>query len=209
MTTDGDVLRIDAIRLGLDAVDADDAVVQCGRILTQVGAVDEPYVAAMLDRERAVSTVIGHRVAVPHAVGPARRHVRRTTLALARFPGGVDWRGEPVSMCAAIACREGEPVELISLVVRLLDERRCEALRAATDRDEVFALLRDGWAELTRPAGSELIPVSSFEPTARRSASSWAWLAYPTVPGPTAQDGRGQASYSPVNTAEASSTLDR
>lgn len=39
---------------------------------------DEPYVEAMLDRERAVSTGIGRGVALPHRVGPALEHVRRT-----------------------------------------------------------------------------------------------------------------------------------
>jgi mannitol/fructose-specific phosphotransferase system IIA component len=186
---DGDVLRLDAIRLGLTAVDANDAIVQCGRILRQTDAVDEPYVAAMLDRERTVSTIIGRGVALPHGgVGPAQRHVRRTTLALAQFPEGVDWRGEPVSVCVAVACREGEPVELISLLSRLLLGKQPEALRMATDRHEVLALLRDGWAELTRPADVEPGPVLPFEPTARRSGSAWAWLAYPTVPGFGVQD---------------------
>lgn len=184
------LLRPDAIRLGLTSTDAADAVVQCGHILTGTGAVTEPYVAAMLDRARTVPAAIGRGVALPHGVGPARQHVRRTALALAQFPDGVDWWGESVSVCVAIACREDEPVGLISLLTRLLlDERQSTALRAATDPDEVFALLRNGRAELTGAGDDGPAPVPSFEPSGRRSTTNWARLAYPPVPAFTAAEG--------------------
>ncbi|MFD9702429.1 PTS sugar transporter subunit IIA [Lentzea sp. NPDC059081] len=195
-----DVLRPDAVLLDATAADADDAVARCGQVLTRIGAVEAPYVTAMLARERAVSTVVGRGVALPHGVGPARQHVLRTAVAVVRFPAGVDWRGDRVTVCAALACREDEPVELISLVTRLvLDEQQVAALHAATDPVQVVDLLRTGLARLADPAPLPPVPAA-----ARRSASAWAWLAHPPVPVPG-----GQVPYSPVSTAEASLALDR
>ncbi len=199
-----DALRLDAIVLEAKAADVDDAVVQCGQVLTRIGAVEKAYVTAMLARERAVSTVIGRGVAIPHGVGPAQQHVRKTAVAVLRFPGGIDWRGERVTVCAALACREDEPVRLISLMTRLLlDPHHADALRAATDRAQVLELLRNGVARLVDPE-----PPCSHPPAARRSTSAWAWLAHPPVP-VTAEGGiRHQVPYSPVSTAEASLALD-
>jgi mannitol/fructose-specific phosphotransferase system IIA component len=67
------VLSPEAIRLGLTAADKHDAVVQCGQILVEIGAVTSEYVESMCDRESGV--------ALPHGTVAAGR----TDPAPARF----------------------------------------------------------------------------------------------------------------------------
>ena len=53
------VLPREGVRLGLTAADKWDAIRQCGAVLTELGAVEDGYPDAMLEREKSVSTFIG------------------------------------------------------------------------------------------------------------------------------------------------------
>jgi mannitol PTS system EIIA component len=131
-----------AIRLTETAADRDDAIRQCGQTLVEIGAVDPTYVAAMLEREQSISTYVGEGVAIPHATLAGKAAVRRDALAVLRFPEGVDWGGEPVSVCVAIAALgDGHVAILGELAQILLDPDRAERLRQATRPDEVLSLL--------------------------------------------------------------------
>jgi mannitol PTS system EIIA component len=137
-----EVLERGAIRLAERAADRDDAIRQCGAVLVATGAVEPAYVEAMLERERSISTYVGEGVAIPHATLAGKEAVRRDALAVLRFPDGVDWNGEPVSVCVAIAARgDGHVAMLAELAQILLDPERARALREATDPDEVLQLL--------------------------------------------------------------------
>jgi PTS system mannitol-specific IIA component len=48
-----------AVRLAAVAVSRDDAIRQCGQALVDVGAVEESYIGAMLERECSISTYVG------------------------------------------------------------------------------------------------------------------------------------------------------
>ncbi len=136
------VLERGAIQLAERAADRDDAIRQCGAVLVATGAVEPAYVDAMLERERSISTYVGEGVAIPHATLAGKEAVRRDALAVLRFPDGVDWNGEPVSVCVAIAARgDGHVAMLAELAQILLDPERARALREATDPDEVLQLL--------------------------------------------------------------------
>lgn len=138
----GEVLHADGIRLGLTAHDKWDAVGQAGALLVELGAVEPAYADAMLERERSVSTFIGEGVAIPHGTDAARALVLRTTLAVLQFPAGIDWDGDEVRVCVAIAASGEEHVEVLSgLAVVLMDPDSAERLRAATDPQDVLALL--------------------------------------------------------------------
>jgi PTS system mannitol-specific IIA component len=131
-----------AIRLAERAGDRDDAITRCGDALVEIGAVDPTYVAAMLARERSVSTYVGEGVAIPHGTLAGKDAVHRDALAVLRFPDGVDWDGVEVSVCVAIAARGDGHTEILSELAQiLLDPRRAQALRDATDPDQVLNLL--------------------------------------------------------------------
>lgn len=131
-----------AILLSEAADGRDEAIRRCGETLVAVGAARPPYVAAMLQRERAVSTYVGEGVAIPHGTLAGKDDVVRDALAVLRFPGGVDWDGERVSVCVAIAARgNGHTALLAALADVLLDPERARALREAADPGEVRRLL--------------------------------------------------------------------
>ena len=98
-----EVLTREGIRLGLAAEDKWDAIRQSGALLVALGAVEPEYADTMLERERSVTTYVGEGVAIPHGTDASRALVRRTTLGVLQFPAGVDWDGQRVSLCVAIA----------------------------------------------------------------------------------------------------------
>nr|BFE35449.1 hypothetical protein GCM10010200_077000 [Actinomadura rugatobispora] len=132
-----------AIRLDARAEDRDDAVRQCGRLLVEIGAVEEAYVASMLDRERSISTYLAEGVAIPHGTAAGKDAVRRDALAVVRFPEGADWNGHTVTLAIAIAARgDGHIGILAELAQILMDPGRARALRGATAAEEIVRLLR-------------------------------------------------------------------
>ena len=137
-----EVLGRDGIRLGLAAADKWDAIRRCGALLDELGAVEAGYAEAMLERERSVSTYIGEGVAIPHGTDAARALVRRTTLGVLQFPAGVDWNGQRVTLCVAIAAKGEEHVAVLSALAQILMEPdAAERLRTSSDVDEVHRLL--------------------------------------------------------------------
>lgn len=137
-----ELLVQDAIRLTCRATDRDDAIRQCGQTLVDIGAVTPAYVAAMLERERSISTYVGEGVAIPHATLAGKADVRHDALAVLRFPDGVDWAGERVQVCVAIAAVGDGHVHLLAELAQvLLDPQRASTLRDATRAEDVLDLL--------------------------------------------------------------------
>ena len=137
-----DVLGRDGIRLGLAAADKWDAIRQSGALLVELGAVEPEYAATMLERERSVSTFIGEGVAIPHGTDASRALVRQTTLGVLQFPAGVDWDGQRVTICVAIAAKGDEHVAVLSALAQILMEPdQAEKLRSSSNVDEVLGLL--------------------------------------------------------------------
>src|SRR5438445_12905763 len=86
-----ELLPGDAVRLGLRASDRFNAVRQSGHVLVEIGAVEPPYVYAMLERELQISTSLGEGFAIPHGTNESRQWIRETMLAFIQFPDGVYW----------------------------------------------------------------------------------------------------------------------
>ncbi|MER6945064.1 PTS sugar transporter subunit IIA [Nonomuraea sp. NPDC000554] len=133
-----DLLDARAVLLHEVAADKAEAIRRCGRALVEVGAVDEPYIEAMLERERTISTYVGEEVAIPHGTAAAKEVIRRDAICVVRFPDGVDWDGERVTLCVGIAARDGGQVPLLAALADiLLDPDRARALREATEVHQV------------------------------------------------------------------------
>jgi PTS system mannitol-specific IIA component len=137
------LLRPEAVRLAEPAADRTDAVRRCGRVLVEIGAVEPAYIDAMLERERDIPTYVGEGVAIPHATLAGKQSVLRDALAVVKLAEPVDWDGNPVSVCVAIAARgDGHLGILSELAEILLDPDRARALRDAQDANEVVRLLQ-------------------------------------------------------------------
>jgi len=138
----GDLLQKDAIRLDASAGGAEDAILQAGQLLVDVGAVEPAYVDAMLEREQSVSTVMGEGVAIPHGTNESKGGVRRDALSFVRFPDGVDWNGKHVEIAIGIAAQGNNHVAILSKLARILvDKESAAQLRGATDPQRVLDLL--------------------------------------------------------------------
>ncbi len=136
------ILEPSAVRLGLVAKDKADALRQCGAVLVEIGAASPPYTDALFEREKSVSTYIGEGVAIPHGTNESREHIERAAIAFLQFPDGVDWDGNQVQVCIAIASRSEEHVDILqSLATVLMVPESAAALREASSIDDVIALL--------------------------------------------------------------------
>ena len=93
-----ELLAASSIRLDATATGRDDAIRQAGAALVEAGAVDPSYVDAMLERENSVSTFVGEGVAIPHGTLAGKDAVKDDAIVVLRFPDGVDWDGNPVSV---------------------------------------------------------------------------------------------------------------
>jgi PTS system mannitol-specific IIA component len=148
----GSVLQSRAVRVAESAADREAALHRCADVLEEVGAVQPGYREAMLDREWAMSTYLGEGVAIPHGLDVSRLLVRRDALAVLRFPEGVDWDGDRVYVCVAIAARGNGHVALLAALAEiLLDPGRARALRESRDPAEIIAMLSSVGAD---PAGA-------------------------------------------------------
>lgn len=146
------LLEPTAVHLGLRATDRFDAVTQAGRALLQIGAVDEPYLDAMLERERGLSTYLGEGFALPHGTDASRVHVRRPAIAVLQFPDGVEWDGEQVQVAIAVASASDEHVRVLAALATVItDPDRAEQLRTAADPEVVMELLKPSQEEEVVP----------------------------------------------------------
>jgi mannitol/fructose-specific phosphotransferase system IIA component len=141
----GELLSPDAVRLGLRASGRFDAVRQSGNVLIEIGAVEAPYVEAMLERERQISTSLGEGFAIPHGTDESRRWIRETRLAFLQFPGGVEWDDDTVTVCLGIAAVGDEHVSVLAKLAEiLLVPEQAAALRRAERVEDVLAILGSG-----------------------------------------------------------------
>jgi PTS system mannitol-specific IIC component len=138
----GSVLAPESIVLGGHARSRDDAIDEAGRLLVAAGAVDESYVASMHDRETSVSTFMGNGLAIPHGTNEAKGSIRRTALSFVRYDESVDWNGKPAEFVVGIAGAGNDHLALLSRIAGIFtDEAQVGALRAASSREEVMAVL--------------------------------------------------------------------
>lgn len=137
-----------AIHLDARAPDQEQAIRMCGQALVDVGAVDPSYIRSMLDREESISTYLAEGVAIPHGTNAGKDAVLRDALAVLRFPEGVDWKGNQVTVCIAIAAQGDRHLSILTgLADILVDPDRARELREATTVDTVLSLLDAGDSE--------------------------------------------------------------
>jgi len=137
-----ELLAEKSINLTAVAKDRDDAIRQAGEALLAAGAIDASYIDAMLERENSVSTFVGEGVAIPHGTLAGKDAVKSDALVLLRFPDGVDWDGNAVSVAIGIAAKGNGHIALLSqLATVLLEPEKAEALRNATTTEQVYELL--------------------------------------------------------------------
>jgi mannitol/fructose-specific phosphotransferase system IIA component len=143
-SADQELLTRETIRLGISVADRADAISQAGRVLVEVGAIEQAYVDAMHEREAVMSSYMGEGFALPHGTDESRAHVNRAAVAFLQFAEPIVWEEDDEETLAAlaVAAKSDEHVGVLATLAKVLvDEDKAERLRTTDDVDEVLELL--------------------------------------------------------------------
>ncbi len=143
-----DLLKPEAITLGVDIASKDDAINALVGLHAAAGNLNDKdeYKKAILAREAQGSTAIGEGIAVPHAKTNA---VKAPALSAITVVNGVDYGapdGKPSDLLFMIAATEDGDVhlEILSrLMVMLMDADFCAKLRAAKTPQEFLNIINE------------------------------------------------------------------
>ena len=93
-TTNNGIMVAAGIKTGQASVSKEEAITAAGKLLHELGYVNESYIPAMLEREKTVSTYMGLGVAIPHGTSEAKDEVKKTGIVMLQYPEGVDFGDE-------------------------------------------------------------------------------------------------------------------
>src|SRR5699024_8187082 len=136
------ILAPSSIVLDGTATDSASGNDETGALLVAAGAVDEGYVEAMHDREGTVSTFMGNGLAIPPGTTEAKTSITRYAMSFVRYPGGIDWNGNPTTFVIGIAGVGDEHLALRQRVAMTFsDPANVQRLENATTTDEILEIL--------------------------------------------------------------------
>jgi multiphosphoryl transfer protein len=150
-----EILRPSAILVGASAATKDEAIDQVGALLMAEGLVTDEYVRAMHEREGIISTYLGNGIALPHGTTEGHASILGTGIAVAQYPEGVPWSGEPARLVIGLAARSEEHIPILSRLASVLEDAElCERLARTTDPLEIHRALTSDAAPV-RARGDE------------------------------------------------------
>ena len=130
------------VRLGVPSVGREQCIRDSGALLVQRGCVSEPYIDAMVERDRLTSVYIGMGIAIPHGTNDAKEAVEKTGVVLQQYPDGVEFDGEKAYLVFGIAGKGEEHLEVLANICRILeDESVLEKMKTTDDVDWVVDVL--------------------------------------------------------------------
>ena len=132
--------------LAVDAADVDktmEAIKAAGKLLNELGYVEEGYIDAMVKREETVTTYMGLGVAIPHGTGDAKKKVQKTGIVMLQYPEGVDFDGEKAQLVFGIAGIGDEHLGLLAKISEIIeDPERLEQLKTTKNVDEIMEMFK-------------------------------------------------------------------
>lgn len=138
-----ELLYRENIRVDCTPDSQENVIRQVGQMLVDSGYVDQPYVEAMIERERSLSTYMGSGLALPHGVEAAKKQIKSSGIAVMVFPEGTQWGNELVKLVIGIAGVGEEHLDILSIIAdKMMDENAAEKLTNGTaDADTVYRIL--------------------------------------------------------------------
>ncbi|ROV58625.1 fused PTS fructose transporter subunit IIA/HPr protein [Vibrio ponticus] len=136
-------LSIQDITLNQAHQDKQSAIAFLADQLTNKGLVESNYLSGMQAREAQNSTFLGNGIAIPHGTTDTRDLVKRTGVAIAHFPNGVDWGdGNTVYLAIGIAAKSDEHLGILKQLTKVLGDDGVEqALQNAKNAEQIISLL--------------------------------------------------------------------
>lgn len=136
------------VSFGLDVTNKEDAIRKICKMMYDDGKVSsyEDYLQGVKDRELEFETGMGNGIAIPHCKGSC---VKEAAFTLVKLNQKIEWGsldGEPVDyviMLAAPNTADNVHLKMLSgLAVGLMDDDFREALKDATDVDQIIDIFK-------------------------------------------------------------------
>ena len=142
-TTNNGIMVAAGIKTGQASVSKEEAITAAGKLLHELGYVNESYIPAMLEREKTVSTYMGLGVAIPHGTSEAKDEVKKTGIVLLQYPEGVDFGDEKAYLVFGIAGIGNEHLDLLAKIGTVLEEEEnLDKLKKATTPEEILKMFQ-------------------------------------------------------------------
>lgn len=142
-------LDANTIALGQTAKTKEEAIRQVGQLLVDNGNAEPEYIDSMIARNRDVSVYMGNFIAIPHGQEDGMKYIKKTGIAIAQYPWGVDFSDDPaeenlVTVVFGIAGLNGEHLQLLSkIALYCSDVENVQKLADAQSAQEVINLLKE------------------------------------------------------------------
>ncbi|MGL5617180.1 MAG: PTS sugar transporter subunit IIA [Sarcina sp.] len=137
---DNKVLKKENILIGLKTPENKyEAIRMAGEMLVKGGYVTEEYIEGMIKREDDLSTYLGFGIAIPHGIGEAKKHVKKTGIVVLQFKDGVPFSDEKANLIVGIAARGEEHLEILANIATLIEEEEeFEKLKVIEDKEYIL-----------------------------------------------------------------------
>ena len=128
------ILVEEGIKTGLKSVSKVEAIKAAGKLLNELGYVDEEYIPAMVKRDEIASVYMGLGIAIPHGTTDAKNKVKKSGIVVLQYPDGVDFDGEKAQLVIGIAGVGDEHIAILGKITEALDdEKLLETLKTTDD----------------------------------------------------------------------------
>lgn len=142
-TTNNGIMVAAGIKTGQASVSKEEAITAAGKLLYELGYVNESYIPAMLEREKTVSTYMGLGVAIPHGTSEAKDEVKKTGIVMLQYPEGVDFGDEKAYLVFGIAGIGNEHLDLLAKIGTVIEEEEnLDKLKKATTPEEILKMFQ-------------------------------------------------------------------
>ena len=136
-----ELLYRENVKVGCKADTQENVIRQVGQMLVDSGYVDQPYVDAMLEREKSFSTYMGNDLALPHGVESAKKAIKASGIAVMVFPEGTPWGDETARIVVRIAGVGEEHLQILSVIADKMLEPGAADTLVNGDADTVYQIL--------------------------------------------------------------------
>lgn len=137
------VIPREGVKLGLPSTDKESAILAAGKLLEELGFVDESYAASMLEREKLITTYMGMGVAIPHGTSHKKGTVKKSGVVVMQYPNGVDFGEEKAYLLFGIAGLGDEHLDILANLCNTLeDEEALEKMKKTNDVDFILKTLQ-------------------------------------------------------------------
>ncbi len=143
LTADSKILVEEGIKTGLKPVSMNDAIKAAGKLLNELGYVDEEYIPAMIKRNEEASVYMGMGIAIPHGTADAKNRVKKSGIVILQYPEGVDFGGEKAQLVIGIAGAGDEHLAILGRITEVLDDaKQLEMMKTTNNIDEIMEIFQ-------------------------------------------------------------------